>query len=159
MVWTSTNEKQWTPRWGSAPNGSVAGEQLVVAPTALLLFNDDEGTGLWRSTNAISWNEVPLPSDMAALGVRGAVWGHGRYVAILNNKYAGGPNTAYGESDTIWTSTDWMTWTHDPVAGSRLTFATLNVDATGFTVRGAANGSPTEWTSPDGITWTIKGHP
>ena len=157
MVWTSTNGKQWTPTWGSAPSGSVAGEQLVVAPTALLLFNDDEGTRLWRSTNAISWNEVPLPSDMAALGVRGAVWGHGRYVAILNNKYAGGPNTAYGESDTIWTSTNGMTWTHDTVAGSPLTFASLNVDATGFAVRGTANGSPTEWRSPDGIRWTIKG--
>ena len=157
MVWTSTNGKQWTSTWGTAPSGSVAGEQLVVAPTALLLFNDDEGTCLWRSTNAISWNEVPLPPDMAALGVRGAVWGHGRYVAIFNNKYAGGPNTAYGESDTIWTSTNGMTWTRDPVAGSPLTFASLNVDATGFTVRGTANGSPTEWTSPDGIAWTIKG--
>ena len=157
MVWTSSNGKQWIPTWGSAPSGSVAGEILVVAPTALLLFNDDEGTGLWRSTNAISWNEVPLPSGMAALGVRGAVWGHGRYVAILNNKYAGGPDTAYGESDTIWTSTNGTTWTPDPVAGSRLAFSSLDVDATGFAVRGTANGSTAEWTSPNGIAWTIKG--
>ena len=88
---------------------------------------------------------------MAALGVRGAVWGHGRYVTILNNKYAGGPNTAYGESDTIWTSTNGITWTHDPVAGSRLTFASLNVDASGFSVQGTANRTQTEWTSPNGV--------
>ena len=157
MVWTSSNGRQWTPTWGSAPSGSIAGEQLVVTTTALLLFDDDEGTRLWRSTNGINWSEVSLPSDMAALGVRGAVWGHGRAVAILNNKFAGGPNTAYGESDTIWTSTNGTTWAQDSVAGPRLTFDSLHVDATGFVVRGTVDGVPTEWTSSDGRAWTITG--
>ena len=159
MVWTSTDEKEWTPTWGSSPAGSIAGEQLVVAPTVLLLFNDDEGTGLWRSTNAVTWRKVLLPPDMAALDVTRVVWGHGRYVAILDNKFAGGPDTAYGESDTIWTSTNATTWRHDPVAGSRLRFASLGVDATGFAVRGTADGTPSEWTSRDGVTWTTAAHP
>jgi hypothetical protein len=158
MVWTSSDEKQWTPAWGSAPSGSIPAEQLVVAPNAVLLFNGDEGTKVWISTNAISWSAVPLPSEMAALVFREAVWGRVRIVAILNNKFAGGLDTAYGESDTIWTSTNGLIWTQDPVAGSALRFASLSVDATGFTVRGTANGSPTEWISPDGIAWTINGH-
>jgi hypothetical protein len=157
MVWTSTNGKQWTPAWGSAPSGSIADAYLAVAPNALLLFNGDEATKAWRSTNGLNWSAIPLPSDMAGLVVRGAVWGQGRFVAILNNKFAGGLDTAYGESDTIWTSTDGLMWAQDAVAGSPLRFASLRVDATGFTVRGTANGSPTEWTSPDGIAWTING--
>lgn len=157
MVWTSTNEKQWTRAWGSAASGSIAAEQLIVAQNALLLFNGDEGTKAWRSTNGLNWTAIQLPADMAGLVVRGAVWGHGRFVAILNNKFAGGLDTAYGENDTIWTSTNGLMWTQDAVAGSPLRFASLRVDATGFTVRGTANGSPTEWKSPGGIAWTING--
>lgn len=156
MVWTSTNSKRWTATWGSAPSGSIPGEQLVVAPTALLLFNDDEGTRLWRSTDATSWEPVVLPSDMAALGVRGALWGHGRYVVILNNKYTGGLNTDYGESDAIWTSKNGVAWTRVPIAGTRLTFASLKVDATGFTVRGTEDGSATQWMSPNGVAWISR---
>jgi hypothetical protein len=157
MVWTSTNGKQWTPAWGSAPSGSIADAYLAVAPNSLLLFNGDEGTKAWRSTNGINWSAISLPSDMAALVVRGAVWGQGRFVAILNNKFAGGLDTAYGESDTIWTSETGLMWTQDAVAGSPVRFASLRVGAIGFTVRGTARGSPTEWTSPDGIAWTING--
>jgi hypothetical protein len=157
MVWTSTNRKQWTSAWGSAPSGSIANAYLAVAPSTLLLFNGDEGTKAWLSTNGLNWSRVPLPTDMAGLVVRGVVWGDGRFVAIFNNKFAGGLDTAYGENDTIWTSTNGLMWTQDEVAGSPLSFASLSVDPTGFTVQGTANGSPTEWTSPDGIAWTING--
>jgi hypothetical protein len=156
MVWTSTNGKQWTSAWGSAPSGSIANAYLAVAPNTLLLLNGDEGTNAWLSTNGLDWSRVSLPSDMAGLVVRGVVWGDGRFVAIFNNKFAGGLDTAYGESDTIWTSTNGLLWTQDEVAGSPLRFTSLSVDATGFTVQGTANGSPTEWTSPNGIAWTIR---
>lgn len=158
MIWTSTNGDRWTPTWGSAANGSIAGEQLVVGTTDLLLFNDDESTGLWRSTDPLSWEKVQLPSDMASLGVTKAVWGLGIFVAILKNKYAGGPNTAYGESDAIWSSPNGITWTRDSVIGSRAVFASLRVDSKEFVVRGTADGSPAVWLSLDGTTWMIEKH-
>ena len=84
---------------------------LVVAPGQLLLFG--AGTGgslLWSSTDSVHWNRVTLPNAMSALAVSGATWRRGRFVAILANKFIGGPVTAYGESDTVWTSTDGINW-------------------------------------------------
>src|SRR6202030_1834987 len=39
-VWTSANGSQWTPTWGTAPTGSITGEQLVTTTMALFLFNE-----------------------------------------------------------------------------------------------------------------------
>ena len=78
----------------------------------------DEATRLWSSSNGVSWQEVDLPPSMGALGVRDAVFAHGRYEAMLDNKYAGGPNTAYGQSDAVWSSLNGQTWIHDTVAGT-----------------------------------------
>ena len=159
IVWTSVNRSEWTATWGTVARGSIPGEQFVVGPDRLLLFNADEGTALWYSTDAVTWQQVPLPPAMTALVVRGAVWGHGRFVAILNNKYAGGPNTAYGESDTVWTSTDGATWTLDSVPVAPAAFNSLTVDPTGFRIAGVfrQSGRSVTWTSSDGVRWTTAG--
>jgi hypothetical protein len=94
VVWTSSNGIRWTATWGASPTGSFPGEMLLDGQGTLLLFDVDEATRLWSSSNGVSWQEVSLPASMGALGVRDAVFAHGRYEAMLNNKYAGGPNTA-----------------------------------------------------------------
>lgn len=159
IVWASVKGSEWTATWGTVSHGSIAGEQLVTGPDELLLFNGDESTALWYSSDAVTWQQVPLPPGMTALAVRAAVWGHGRFVAILNNKYAGGPNTAYGESDTVWTSTDGTAWTLDSVHGLPAAFNSLTVDQTGFRIAGVLRQTraPVVWTSSDGVTWTTIG--
>lgn len=159
VVWTSSNGHQWTAVWGAIPNGSISGEQLVVGANNLLLFLADESTWLWSSTDAKDWTSVVLPQAMAALLVRKAVWGHGRFVAILSNKYAGGPVDIYGPGDTVWTSTDGTTWIQDSVPGPPAVFQSLSVDSSGFQITGAIHQSraPTTWTSYDGVQWTETG--
>src|SRR5580658_1321201 len=88
-VWTSQNGRQWTAAWGnSGVTGSIPGEELVSGPGTLLLFLNDEGTRLWSTTDAVTWHQVVLPKTMSALDVTRVSFGHGRFVAILNNKYA-----------------------------------------------------------------------
>ena len=80
-------------------------------------------------------------------------------MAILNNKYAGGANTAYGESDTVWTSSDGSAWNLDSVPGSPAAFKSLRVESTGFRLAGLLRqtGASVTWNSSDGITWTTGG--
>ena len=155
IVWTSVKGGEWTATWGTLSQGSAAGEQLVVGPHELLLFNADEGTALWYSTDAVTWHQVSLPSAMTAQVVRAVVWGHGHFVAILNNKYAGGPNTSYGESDTVWSSTAGTVWSLDSVSGSSAVFNSLVVVRTGFRIAGdlRQTGASIVWASSDGVTW------
>lgn len=102
-VWTSASGGQWTPTWGvTGPTGSITGEQLVTTTMGLFLFNDDEGTRLWRSTDAINWQQVQLPAAMAASDIRMVEWGQNRLVAALFNKYS--------SSEELWTSTNGPTW-------------------------------------------------
>ena len=128
----------------------------MVGPAQLLLFLGDESTALWYSTDGVTWQQVPLSPAMTALVIRGAVWGHGRFVTILNNKYAGGPNTAYGESDTVWASTNGITWTQDSIPGQQAAFSSLGVDPSGFRIAGVFGQARASviWTSSDGVTWT-----
>ena len=156
IVWTSVKGSEWTATWGTLAHGSAAGEQLVVGPDELLLFNGDEGTALWYSTDAVTWQQISLPPAMTALVVRAAVWGHDRFVAILNNKYAGGANMAYGETDTVWTSSDGTAWNVDSVPGLPAAFNSLRVESTGFRLAGhlRQTGASVTWKSSDGITWT-----
>ena len=157
MVWTSVNGADWTAVWGAPPTGSVPGEQLVVGPNALLLFNADEGTGLWVSKDAVTWTRIDIPEAMSALVLRHAVFGHGRFVAILNNKYAGGANTAYGEGDVIWTSTDGKNWTQDSVPGPPTAFQSVTPERSGFRIVGVVqqSGKSVAWSSHDGVTWSM----
>lgn len=161
VVWTSTDGAHWSATWGAKAGGSIAGETLVASPDTLLLFNADESTNLWESTDAVTWRHFALPPAFAALVVRDVVYGHGRFVAILNNKYAGGPVTAYGESDTVWTSTNGATWTQDPVPGAAAIFQSVSVEPTGFQISGVfrqGEGRAT-WTSTDGISWSVGAIP
>lgn len=154
VVWTSTDGSHWSITFAQNARASVAGEQLVATPTGLLLFNSDEATKLWSSTNGRTWHPVGLPAGMSALGLTAAVWGHGRVVALFTNKYAGGPNHAYGESDAIWTSGNGITWHQDTVPGS-LILRSLASTSSGFLVGGASRttGNSMIWSSPDGLWW------
>lgn len=158
VVWTSAKESRWCVTLQSPATGSITGEELVLFPSGLLLFNSDEGTALWRSTDAVDWQRVPLPGQMAALGVTACVWSHGRFVAILSNKFGGGPNTAYGQSDTICNSTDGITWIQSPVNGPPAVFKSLVANPNGFTIGGYSRdtGTQTVWTSSDGISWVAR---
>lgn len=158
VVWTTTNKSRWSVTWTNPASGSITGEEIVTSPTALLLFNDDEGTALWRSTDTVNWEKVPLPADMAAFDISKAEWSRNRFVTILRNKFTEGPNTVYGKSDAIWTSTDGITWERDLLSGPPATFESLSADATGFVIRGSLRqtGVQTVWTSSDGIAWTSE---
>ena len=88
VVWTSTNARGWTTAWdtGRVTLGSDTGQHLVVMGNRLLLF--DSGTGgtvVWTSTDAVTWERVDLPADMAALEVTGDAFAHSRVVAIFAN--------------------------------------------------------------------------
>lgn len=156
VVWTSSNESRWTVAWANIANGSIDGEQLVVGSNNLLLFLTDETTSLWSTTDAKTWTPVTLPEAMALLLVRKAVWAHGRFVAILSNKYAGGPVDTYGQSDTVWSSTDGTAWIQASVSGPPAVFQSLTVDSMGFQIMGILRQSqtPAEWASSDGVHWT-----
>ena len=157
VVWTSTDGTHWTTTWGDEATGSIPAEQLVASPQVLLLFDADEATRLWYSTDALHWTPVALPNDFAALQLRSVAYARGRFVAILNNKYAGSSNPAYGQSDTVWTSTDGSTWTIDTLPATPAFFQSLTVRSNEFQINGTLQRGaiPAEWTSTDGATWTL----
>ena len=161
VVWTSTDGAHWSVTWGAKATGSIAGETLVAGPHNLLLLYADESTHLWESSDAVTWRSVVLPPAFSALLVRDVVFGHGQFVAILNNKYAGGPVKAYGESDTVWTSTNGATWTHEPVPGPAAVFQTVSVEPTGFQISGVfqQGGGRATWASTDGMSWSAPTEP
>jgi hypothetical protein len=138
-------------------NGSIADERLLVTPAGLLLSNTDEGSAMWRSSNGVSWHQVSIAPAMAALGLTGAAWAHGRVVAIFNNKYAGSLDTAYGEADTLWTSTDGGTWQQESVPDAPA-FSSLTAGPNGFLAAGTSRttGKPTLWRSANGLAWTAQ---
>jgi hypothetical protein len=163
VVWTSTDGTNWSATWGAKPAGSIAGETLVASPNNLLLFNTGESTNLWVSTDAVTWRHVALPPAFAAMvvGVGDVIYGHGRFVAILNSRNPGSPVTAYGESNTVWTSTNGATWTRDPVPGAAAIFQSVSVEPTGFQISGVfrQGGGQATWTSTDGVSWSAGAIP
>jgi hypothetical protein len=155
-VWISTNGKQWIATWGVSPTGSIPGELMVSGSGSLLLFDDDEGTRLWQTRNGIKWEEASLPASMTALDVRGVVYGAGRFVAMFNDKFAGGANTAYGNSDEIWTSVDGRHWIEARVPGTALRLDSLSVGPKGFRLVGSDQGRMSVvWKSDSGTTWKL----
>lgn len=154
VVWTSVDGNHWRIAFARVARGSVANEQLVITPAGLMLFGADESTALWRTANLKSWFSVRLPSMMSALSLTSAVWGHGRMVALISNKYAGGPNHAYGESDSIWTSIRGTNWHKDRISGL-MSFHSLAQTDFGFIAGGIlrSSGASAIWRSLNGITW------
>ena len=157
VVWTSVDGSTWSEAWD--PSGIVLGtdtfQELVATPTAILLFDPgDDETALWRSTNGTSFEPVSLPPAMRALRVISVTWGHGLVVAALSNKYVGGPDTPYGESDTVWISPDGLTWQQATLGGTAV-LKSITTTATGFLVGGETGSTklPTLWTSSDGSHW------
>jgi hypothetical protein len=104
----------------------------------LFLFNDDEGTRLWRSTDAFNWQEVPLPAEMAASDVRKVVWGHNHLVASLYNKFS--------SSQELWTSTDGETWRR--VLGSGRLASPVIDETTLRKLAGVAQSQAIKWSEP-----------
>jgi len=158
VIWTSTSGTRWTTAWdtGAVTLGSDTTQHLVVMPGGLLLF--DSGTGgsaLWQSTDDVSWRRVDLPDAMTALSAEAAVWGHGHVVALFRNKFAGGPDTAYGSGDTVWTSTDGISWQQAQISGQSF-LTSVSTTTSGFRIDGESSSThdPTVWTSSDGETWT-----
>lgn len=96
--------------FGHAPSGSTQGARLLVTPVGLFLSNTDEGTELWLSADGKSWQHANILNGVSALGLTQIVWAHGLLVAIFSNKYTGSGMTAYGGSDTVWTSANGTHW-------------------------------------------------
>ena len=154
IVWTSNNGKRWAATWGATPTGSIPGELMVSGAGSLLLFDDDEGTRLWLTPNAVNWDEVALPASMTVLDVSDVEYGRGRFVALFINKFAGGANTTYGNSDEIWTSLDGRHWGRANVPGTDMRFTALTFGSAGFRLVGSDQAhSSVMWTSHNGTEW------
>jgi len=155
VVWTSTGRGPWREVFAARAPGSIAGERLVAIHGALLLFNSDEGTSLWRSTNGRHWQEVRLPQGMHAMAMSAVASNGLRVVATFSNKFAGGPVTAYGESDTVWTSADGAHW-RQGAAPDQPAFASVAATSHGFVAAGTSRTTQNAltWHSTDGSAWS-----
>src|SRR5205823_5598511 len=84
-------------------------------------------------------------------------WISGKFVATVFNKFAGGPVTAYGSSDQVWTSPDGVEWSQADLSGNPK-LETSGSTARAFIVSGSSEQTklPTVWTSNDGVNWTYE---
>jgi len=160
VVWSSPDGTTWTKVWdaGGVVLGTGTGMTLVRAPGRLLLFNGGTaGSALWSSTDAVHWTRVGLPDAMAALAVGGAIWGHGLYVVLLSNKFIGGPVTAFGDSDTVWTSSDGTHWQLSAL-GPPAYLGSIVSTTTGFLIGGQVLGTSKAmtWSSNDATHWSAS---
>jgi hypothetical protein len=158
VVWTSSNGNTWSEAWKSSGVvlGTGTSQQLVSSPSGLLLFDEGTaGTALWRSTDPTSWERVTLPATMTALPLGAVIWGHGMFVAILSNRFTGGPVTAYGDSDTVWISPDGVSWRQVDLHFGPTVLSALTSTRTGFLLGGAFRpyNRATVWVSTDGQHW------
>jgi hypothetical protein len=158
VVWTSSDGNTWSEAWksGGVVLGTGTSQQLVATPSALLLF--DEGTGgtaLWRSTDLTSWKRVSLPATMTALPLGAVTWGHGMFVAVLSNRFAGGPVTAYGDSDSVWISSDGLSWHEVDLHFGSVVLSAVTSTRTGFLLGGEFRpyNRATVLVSTDGENW------
>ncbi|MGC9221848.1 MAG: hypothetical protein ACP5H2_10945 [Solirubrobacteraceae bacterium] len=154
VVWIA-HDGHWHAVFAAPAEGSLANADLVATRHGLLLFCSQEGTRLWRSTNGRVWRSVRPPDAMAANSLVQAVSNSHTIVALIGNRFAGGPDTAYGESDFIWTSTGGLDWTQRSVP-DRPQFASLTVTPAGFLAAGIsrATGRQLIWRSTNGRTWS-----
>jgi hypothetical protein len=148
----------WNQAWndGGVTLGTGAVQRLVATPTGVLLFDSGTaGTALWRSTNGVTFTRVDLPPGMDALSLTDATWGHGLTVAILFNKFAGGPDSYYGKSDAVWTSPNGSTWKRAAL-GKAAVLRAVTTTSSGFLMGGQTKSTkrPTVWVSTDGQHWT-----
>ena len=155
VVWVE-HDGHWRVSFAATPLGSLPNAQLVAAGGALLLFHAQEGTQLWRSTNGRNWRRVRIPDAMAAMPMRSVAATGNRVVATLANRYAGGPMTAYGQDDWVWTSADGgLRWSRDRVPDHPL-WSTVDATAGGFLAAGTdhATGRWLVWSSTNGVSWS-----
>jgi hypothetical protein len=165
VVWVHGPRGGWRAVFATQAWGGLAGERFSVAGGRLLMFNSQEGTRLWESTDGLVWRAIRLPAEMEmamdGLGSDGGVASSGaRVVAVFNNRYAGyvgRPMRALGESDFVWTSSDGIHWHHDGDAThGEPQFDSLSVAPHGFvaTSTSRANGGSDIWFSRNGLSWS-----
>jgi hypothetical protein len=155
MVWVA-HDGHWHAVFAAPEEGSLANADLVATDHGLLLFQSQEGTHAWRSTNGRVWRSVSLPADVAGTSMTEAVSNGHRVVAIVGNRFAGGPDTAYDESDFVMSSADGVHWTLGS-APDRPQFYSLTTAPGGFLAAGAsrASGHQLVWSSANGRVWSV----
>jgi hypothetical protein len=162
VVWVHGARGRWRAVFATQAWGGLAGERFSIAGGRLLMFNSQQGTRLWESSDGLVWRAVRLPAEMEmamdGLGSDGGVASTGsRVVAVFNNQYVGTPMRAWGESDFVWTSTDGIQWHHDADAThSEPQFDSLSTAPHGFvaTSTSRVNGRSIIWFSRNGLSWS-----
>ena len=160
-VWSSLGGSSWVQVLSVPARGSTPGSLLAASSNRLVLFAGGMGTALWTSRTGQAWRGVPLTRQMGALSVRDVVWYHHKFVAVLGNRFAGGPNHAYGASDEVWTSPDGLRWRQAHVAGPPSYFASIAATRSGYILGGSSrvSGRSEVWTSSTGENWRLGSAP
>lgn len=144
-VWVSTDGSAWSRHDGvpnlsamAASQGSIVGVGTWWAPWG------DDSTGLWQSSDGVSWNRIATPEE---LGGTPQLVVHGRtgWLAVGIDEVG---------SRRAWRSADLGTW--EPVTSAAL--QGLNVRAVaggpeGYVAIGDASDGLRSAFSPDGIFW------
>jgi hypothetical protein len=154
VVWVAAAGR-WRVSFATRATASDVPDELVAVNGELLLFDSAQTTQLWRSSNGRAWRKVRLPDSMMAMGITEVVSNGHRVVVVLQNKFAGGRQSKYGESDPVWTSTDGIQWKKGSVP-DKPSFTSLTTASDGFLASGTsrATGSGLVWRSTNGLTWS-----
>jgi hypothetical protein len=154
VVWAA-HGRHWRVVFATRATASDVQDELVAVNGELLMFASAQTTQLWRSSNGRSWRKVQLPKTMMAMGMTAAVSNGHRVVVALENKFAGGRESNYGESDPVWTSTDGIHWKRG-AAPNTPSFSSLTATPGGFLASGTSRttGNGYVWRSTDGLTWS-----
>jgi len=127
---TSTNAITWTAR----TSGSTLSINTLAYGNGVYIYGADNPVGLGRSTDGISWSST-------ALGFN-----------IFASIYANGIFVTAGNSSSLYTSTDAITWTpRNPGAVNTINALTYG---NGLFVYGGVGGALA--TSTNAITWTAR---
>jgi hypothetical protein len=174
-VWSSTASDGWKRVWtapatqlstGTLPAGQSAsvgppfqilldtGKKLYLLSTATLdgtipALGRPDTLEMWESSNATTWQKVPLPRALAGSPIAAAVYGHDKMVLLARSEFAA----------TVWTSGNGTTWQSTSSGLQSLSpgGGSLAVTPTGY-ILGLRTKDPQDlpavWNSPDGTHWT-----
>lgn len=157
VVWSDVN-RRWTVTYAAVAEGGLANERLVPVGRTLLLWQSQEGNQVFRSANGRSWRRVTLPGQMPALPMQSVASDGTRLVAVLDNRYAGGPDRAYGELNPVWTTTDGIHWRRG-LNPRNISFYDVSADPAGGFVATGSSAQSRHWfvlLSVDGRVWSTQ---
>lgn len=131
-----------------------AGRKLYLLSSATLdrgipALGRPDSLEIWDSSDAVTWQKVPLPPALAGRPIAAAVYGHGKLVLLARNEFAA----------TVWTSRNGTTWQSTSKGLQSLSpgGGSLAVTPSGY-ILGLRTKDPqdlpTVWNSPDGTQWT-----